>query len=56
MFPRRRISSRIVTATMPGRVMLRSRCQRFAPSTAAASYRSAGMPCRPASRLIMKNG
>ena len=28
----------------------------LAPSTVAASYRSLGMPCRPASRLTMKKG
>ena len=39
-----------------GMVTLRNCWKPFAPSTVAASYRSRGMPCRPASRLIMKNG
>src|SRR5688500_18312698 len=38
-----------------GRVMERNCCQRFAPSTAAASYRSAEMACIPARKMIVLN-
>ena len=39
-----------------GSVTLRNCATTPAPSTRAASYRSFGMPCRPASSEIMKNG
>ena len=39
-----------------GIVTCRNFWKLFAPSTEAASYRSAEIPCSPASRLIMKNG
>src|SRR3954471_17674892 len=38
-----------------GSVMDLNCCQRFAPSTDAASYRSAEMPCIPARKMIVLN-
>jgi len=36
--------------------MCRKRCQADAPSAAAASYSSSGMPCIPASRITAISG
>src|SRR5215204_1435138 len=38
-----------------GRVIERNCCQRLAPSTDAASYRSAEIPCIPARKMIVLN-
>ena len=39
-----------------GQVMKRNFCQRVAPSTLAASYCSAGIASRPATRISVQNG
>ena len=50
----RKTETRIV-GPRSGRVIRRIACQRLAPSIAAASSSSRGMPWRPASRMIMWN-
>src|SRR5260370_31691971 len=46
----------MVTGSSSGQVMCQNRCQGLAPSMAAASFSSGLMVCRPASRLMAKNG
>src|SRR3954464_14522834 len=46
----------MVTGSSSGQVTCQKRCQRLAPSMAAASCRSGLMVCKPASRLIAENG
>src|SRR5580704_12286764 len=53
------VRSRIVIAMVgasSGKVMLRKRRHGPAPSIDAASYRSRGIDCRAASRVMAKNG
>ena len=45
----------VLTDPSPGMVMFQNDCQRFAPSTRAASYWS-GMPCRPPSSATIMKG
>ena len=46
----------MVTGSSSGQVTCQKRCQGLAPSMAAASLSSGLMVCRPASRLMAKNG
>src|SRR5438552_8594507 len=51
-----RVTVTVITWRSPGSVTWTNRCHDEAPSTVAASCRSAGMACNPARNVMVKSG